>query len=96
LRENARSWFGNALRILAYVSALFLGVVFVERISNAGMRDSFRMVQLSGKPGGKPGEERKRVTASVRESWKPGRSGRVCFPLVSLGVLTGEGQTHMD
>jgi len=39
--------------------------VFVERISNAGIR-SFGIVQLSGKPGEKPGEKRKRGKASVR------------------------------
>ena len=39
----------NALRIWAYVSA---PGVFAESISDAGMRDSFRIVHLSGKPGG--------------------------------------------
>jgi len=53
--------FGNALMIGAYVSA---SGVFVESISNAEMRDSFEIVQLSGE---KPGEKRKHSKASVRE-----------------------------
>jgi len=31
------------------------------------MRDSFGIVQLSGRPGEKPGEKRKHCEASVRE-----------------------------
>ena len=46
--------------IRAYVSA---SGVFVESISNAEMRDSFRIVLL----GEKPGEKRKYSKASVRE-----------------------------
>jgi len=56
--------FGNALRIREYVSA---SGVFVESISHAEMRDSFGIVQLSGKPGEKPGEKRKHGKASVSE-----------------------------
>jgi len=52
--------FGNALRIRAYVSA---SGMFVEGISNAGMRDSYGIMQLSGKPG----EKRKHSKASMRE-----------------------------
>jgi len=89
LWERACLWFGNALRIRAYVSA---SGVFVESVSDAGMRDSFGIVQLSGKPGEKPGEKRKRGKASVREL-EAGGSGRVCFPLVSPGVMMGEGKT---
>jgi len=51
--------FGNALRIRAYDSA---SGVFVESTSHAEMRDSFRIVQLSGKPG-----EKLNCKASVRE-----------------------------
>jgi len=53
------------MRIRAYVSALG---VFVESISNLGMRDSFGIVQLSGKRGEKPGEKRKHGRAGVRET----------------------------
>ena len=38
-----------------------------ESIANAGMRDSFGIVQLSGKPGEKPGEKRKHCKAWVKE-----------------------------
>jgi len=38
-----------------------------ESIVNAGIRDSFGILQLSGKPGEKPGEKRKHYKASVRE-----------------------------
>jgi len=36
-------------------------------IANAGMRDNFGIVQLSGKPGERPGEKRKHYEASVKE-----------------------------
>jgi len=52
--------FGNALRIRAYDSA---SGALVESISHAEMRDSFGIVQLSGKPGEKP----KHSKPSVRE-----------------------------
>jgi len=81
-------WFENALRIRAYVSA---SGVFAGSISNAGMRDGFGIVQLSGKPG----EQQKRGKASVGEL-ETRRSGRVCFPLVSPGVMMGEGETRME
>jgi len=38
-----------------------------ESIANAGMRDSFGIVRLSGKPGKKPREKRKHCKASVKE-----------------------------
>jgi len=79
-------WFGNALRIRAYVLA---SGVFVQSISNAGMRDRFGIAQLSGKPVEKP----KRGKASVRESRKSDGSGRVCFPFVSPGIMTGGRET---
>jgi len=41
--------FGNALRIWVYVSTLG---VLMGSISNAGIRDNFEVVQLSGKRGG--------------------------------------------
>ena len=55
------------------------------------MRDGFGIVQLSGKPG----EQQKRGKASVGEL-ETRRSGRVCFPLVSPGVMMGEGETRME
>jgi len=45
---------GNVLKIRAYVST---SGVFVENISKAEMRDSFGIVQLSGKSGEKLGEK---------------------------------------
>jgi len=51
-----------------------IGLYVRESIANAGMRDRFRIVQLSGKPGEKLGEKRKHCEASVRG----GES--VCFP----------------
>jgi len=62
-----------------------------ESTAKAGMRDSFGIMQLSGKPGEKwkyCKVSRKELAARRRES--------VCFPLVSPGVLTGEGETHME
>jgi len=55
------------------------GLYVRESIANAGMRDSFGIVQLSGKPGEKPGEKRKHCKASVREL-KARRRESVCFP----------------
>jgi len=52
----------------------------------------FGIAQLSGKLG----EKRKRGKASVKESWKPGGSGRVYFLLVSPGVCSRREGTHMD
>ena len=66
-----------------------IGLYVRESIANAGMRDSFGIVQFSGKPGEKPGEQRKHCEASVRG----GKS--VCFPFSQLGVLTREGDTRM-
>jgi len=40
--------------------------VFVKSISNAGIRDSFGIAQLSGKRGERIEEKRKRCKASVR------------------------------
>jgi len=42
------------------------GLYVRESIANAGMRDSFGIMQLSGKPGEKPGEKRKHCKTSVR------------------------------
>ena len=59
-----------------------------ESIANAGMRNSFRIVQLSGKPG----EKRKyyKVNRKELEAWR--REG-VCF---SQGVMMKDGDTHME
>jgi len=45
-----------------------LGAWFIRsgKLANAGMRDSFGIVLVSGKPGEKPGEKRKHCKASVR------------------------------
>jgi len=64
--------FGDVLRIQAWVwlrvYSSALGVWFVrENIANAGMRDSFGMVQLSGKPGERPGERRKYCKVNRKE-----------------------------
>ena len=82
---------GDVLRIQAWVClrrlALASGIRFGfgrfglyvrESIANAGMRDSLGIVQLSGKPGEKPGEKRKHCKASVREL-KARRWESVCF-----------------
>jgi len=55
------------------------------------MRDSFGILQFSGKPG----EKRKRRKAS-RNGLEARRWESVCFPLVSRGMLTEEGEAHMD
>jgi len=64
--------------------------VFVERISNAGIRKSFGTVQ----PAGLSGEKRERCRASVKEL-EARRQKSVCFLFVSPGVCTGIGETHM-
>ena len=48
------------------------GLYVRESVANAGMRDSFGIMQLSGKPGEKPGEKRKHFKASMREleAWR--------------------------
>ena len=58
--------------------------MFVESISNAGMRDSFGIAHIAGKPGEKP------------KHGKPSGIGKVCFPFVGPGVMMGEGETDMD
>jgi len=78
--------FGNALRIRAYVLA---SGVFVGSISHAEMRDSFGIVQLSGKPGEDPGEKRKHCKANG-ESWKPGGGNQKPFLLVSRECSRGK------
>jgi len=47
--------FGYTVRLWAF------GLYIRESIANAGIRDSFGIVQLSGKPGEKPGEKRKPI-----------------------------------
>jgi len=80
--------FGESFWLRACVSA---SGMFVGSIANAGMPDSFGIVQLSGKPG----EKRKYCKVSRKEP-EVRRRESVCFPVVSLGVLMGEGETHME
>jgi len=56
LSSETRVDFGYMVRLWAF------GLYVRESIANAGMRDSFGIVQLSGKPG----ENRKHCKASVR------------------------------
>jgi len=55
--------FEYAMRIRAYDIGFGRGLYVRESIANAGMPDSFGIVQLSGKPG----EKRKHCKASVKE-----------------------------
>jgi len=56
------------------------GMCLWKASANAGMRDCFGIVQLSGKPGEKPREKRGSTVRPAREGRKPGGSGIVCFP----------------
>ena len=49
---SAGSIFGDSLWLRVYGSASGVGLDLRESIANAGMCDSFRIVQLSGKLGG--------------------------------------------
>jgi len=60
LSSEARFDFGYMVRLWAP------GLYVRESIANTGMRDSFGIVQLSGKAGEKPGEKRKHCKARVR------------------------------
>jgi len=62
-----------------------------ESIANAGMCDSFGIVQLSGKPG----EMRKHCEVSIIELEAGGCSG-VFVSFVTSGVLIAEGETYID
>jgi len=67
-RERACLW----LRICAEDPGIWLrlwalGLYVRETIANAGMRDSFGIVQLSGKSGERPGEKWKHCKASMGE-----------------------------
>jgi len=84
LSPETRFGFGYTV----WLRASFLDV---REIANAGMRDSFGIVQLSGKPG----EERKHCKVSVKELEAEGCS-EVFISFVSQRVLTAEGETHMD
>ena len=61
MSSETRFSFGYTVRLWAF------GLYVRERITNEGMRDSFGIVQLSGKLGEKPGEKWKHCKASVRE-----------------------------
>ena len=54
---------------------------------NAGIRDSFGIVQLSGKPG-----EKRRYRKINRRELEARRWESVGFPSSRPGVLTGEGE----
>ena len=67
------------------------GLCIRESIANAGMRDSFGIVQLSGRQGEKPGEKQKYYTVrSTGKSWKPGGGKVSVFLLVSRGCSRGK------
>jgi len=58
---------------------------------NAGMRDSFAIVQLSGKPGAMRKYCKVSRKALGAQGWK-----NVCFPLVGPVVLMREGESHLE
>jgi len=69
LSSETRFGFGYKVRLWAF------GLYIRETIANAGMCDSFGVVQLSGKPG----EKRKYCKISRKEP-KARRWESVCFP----------------
>ena len=75
---------------LARVHGSALGVWFEsyvrESIANAGMRESFGIVQLSGKPGGGSGG----TVRSAGKSWKLGGGKVLVFLLVSRECSRGK------
>ena len=79
LSSGTRVGFGYAVRLWAF------GFYVRESIENAGMRDSFGIAQLSGKPG----EERKYCKIS-RKELEARRWESVCFPLVSRECSRGK------
>jgi len=84
LSLETRFGFGYTVRIWVF------GLYVRESIANAGIRDSFGIVQLSGKPG----EKRKYCEISRKEL--EARRWEIVFPFSWPGVLTGEGGTHME
>ena len=79
IESEMRSWFGHMAPALGMGLSLetrfgfrytvwlwAFGLYVRETIANAGMRDSFGIVKLSGKPGERPGETRKHCNTSVR------------------------------
>ena len=52
---------------------------------------SLGIIQLSGKPG-----EKRKYSKVSRKELEDRRRESVCFPLVSGGVLTGEGEAHVE
>ena len=89
-----RAWvfgFGDLNRLRAYSSALGVCLDVRQRIVNGGTRDSFGIIQLSGKPG----EKRKYCKVS-RKQLESRRREYGYFPLVSPGVLMGEWETHVE
>jgi len=68
LPAETRFGFGYTIRLWAF------GLYVQERIANAGMRDSFGIAELSGKPG----EKRKYYRIS-RKELEAGRWESTCF-----------------
>jgi len=85
LSSEARFGFGYTVRLWAF------GLHVRESIVNAGMRDSFGIVQLSEKPG-----EKRKYCKISRKELEARRWESVCFPFSWPGVLTGEGETYME
>ena len=82
--------FGNELRIRTYVSA---SGVFAESISHGEIRDSLGIVQLSGKPGEKPGGKWNHGQASMRDL-EDRRSWESLFSFCQPGSSDGEGDSN--
>jgi len=80
LSPETRFGFGYTVRLRTFWKALIMQEC-----------DSFGIVELSGKLG----EKRKYSKVSVKELEAGGCSG-VFVSFVSPGVLTAEGETHMD
>ena len=74
LLSETRVDFGYMVRLWAF------GLYVRESIANAGMHDSFGIVQLSGNPG-KSRDQSRSTVRPAREVWRPGGSGIFCFPL---------------
>ena len=77
--------FGYTVRLWTF------GLYIRESAADAGTRDSFGIVNFR-ESRGKSGS----IVRSAGKSWKPRGGRRVCFPFNWPGVLTGEGETHME
>jgi len=79
LSSETRFGFGYMVRLWAF------GLYVRESIANTGMRDSFGIVQLSGKSG-----EKRKYCKSTGKSWKPGGGKVIVFLLVGRGCSRGK------